>query len=132
MHEVSHQTGKKQFDFDEFLLIMVRKESFSYSAGKVIEAFKLLDNSNDGQISRKVLSEILRGIPKGDDTEMNEAEIYELIKGVLEKNEKADKNEKMYNQQNSMYEKSDKNDKEKDDETLDYNKLVNTVMTMLQ
>lgn len=72
----------------------MRKENFSYSAGKVIEAFKLLDESNDGKISRKALCEILKSISKDGEAGMDEEEIEGLVKGVLEKNEKSEKSEK--------------------------------------
>ena len=107
MQEVSHQSGKKQFDFDEFLLILVRKENFSYSAGKVIEAFKLLDDSNDSKISRKALVEILRSNQKEGEHLMEERDIDDLVKGMLERSEKDDV------------------------DRLDYIKLVNTVLAQL-
>lgn len=77
MQEVSH-SGKKQFDFDEFLLILARKDNYQYVATKVIEAFKLLYESNDNVISYKALQEIL--ISLGDS--MKEEEISKLLKDI--------------------------------------------------
>jgi Ca2+-binding EF-hand superfamily protein len=68
----------------------------------VIEAFKLLSESSDNKISKKVLIEIM----KATDSKLSESELEELLKGLFE-------------------EKEGRGDKE---EKMDYVKLVNAVM----
>ena len=45
------RSGDQTIDFDEFLLIICKKNHFKYVAEDIIKAFKLFDTRNKGKLS---------------------------------------------------------------------------------
>lgn len=54
------RSGDDSIDFDEFLLIVSKKDHFKYMAEDIIKAFKLFDTKSKGRLSIQQLSDILK------------------------------------------------------------------------